>query len=251
MKSLTIIPAIDLKDGVCVRLRRGQADDKTVYSNDPLAMAQTWQARGAEWLHVVDLDGAFSGRPVHDAVIRRILETLTIPVQTGGGLRTPETIAERIAAGAARVILGTRACTEPETLADLVARHGGHLAVGIDARDGRVQIRGWVETTAVPAVNLARQLADAGVATIIYTDTATDGMLSGPNTEALAAVCDAAPQCRIIASGGVAAPEHVHALRRLERSNLDGVIVGKALYDGVTDFEALCEAAGNRSALKP
>ncbi len=247
MKPLTIIPAIDLKDGECVRLRRGRADDKTVYSTDPVAMAQTWQARGAAWLHVVDLDGAFTGQPVHNAVIRRILAALTIPVQTGGGLRTPETIAQRIEAGAARVILGTRACTEPETLAELAARHGDHLAVGIDARDGHVQIRGWVDTTAVTAVELARQLADAGVATLIYTDTATDGMLEGPNTDSLAAVCDAAPSCQIIASGGVAAPEHIIALRRINRQNLIGVIVGKALYDGVTNFDALQQAAGTIS----
>lgn len=243
MKPLTIIPAIDLKDGQCVRLRRGLAEEKTVYDADPVAMARRWQERGAAWLHVVDLDGAFTGKPVHDAVIRRILTDVTIPVQTGGGLRTPETIAQRIAAGAARVILGTSACTKPDMLADLAARHGERLAVGIDARDGRVQIRGWVETTAVSAVELAQQLAEHGVTTLIYTDTATDGMLAGPNTSALAAVCDAAPACNIIASGGVAAPDHVRALRRLNRSNLIGVIVGKALYDGVTDFDALQQAA--------
>ncbi len=243
MKPLTILPAIDLKNGECVRLRRGQADDKTVYAADPVAMARTWQARGATWLHVVDLDGAFTGQPVHDAVIRRILAALTIPVQTGGGLRTPETIAQRIADGAARVILGTSACTEPGMLTELAERHGKRLAVGIDARDGMVQIRGWVDTTERTAVDLARQLAGRGVATLIYTDTATDGMLAGPNTSALAAVCDAAPDCHIIASGGVAAPEHIHALRRINRPNLTGVIVGKALYDGVTDFKTLQQAA--------
>ncbi len=243
MKPLTVIPAIDLKDGQCVRLRCGRADDQTIYSSDPVAMAKNWQARGAAWLHVVDLDGAFTGRPVHMAVIRDIIAALTIPVQTGGGLRTPEAIAQRLEAGAARVILGTRACAEPETLGALVARYGDRLAVGIDARDGYVQVKGWVETTAVTAVDLARRLAGIGVATLIYTDTATDGMLAGPNLEALNAVCQAAPGCAIIASGGVAAPEHVRALRGLARDNLAGVIVGKALYDGVADFDAIQRAA--------
>ncbi len=245
MKPLTIIPAIDLKDGQCVRLRRGVATEKTVYATDPVAMAKQWESRGAAWLHVVDLDGAFCGQPVHDSVIREIIAALQIPVQTGGGLRSAEIIAQRIEAGAARVILGTRAATaEPGMLADLAARYGDRLAVGIDARQGFVQIKGWVETTGLSAVELAGQLARNGIATLIYTDTATDGMLGGPNFEALAAVCDAAPECTIIASGGVAEPDHVRALRELNRSNLTGVIVGKALYDGVTDFDALQQAAG-------
>lgn len=243
MNPLTVIPAIDLKDGQCVRLRRGKADDKTVYASDPVAVARQWQARGAAWLHVVDLDGAFSGCPVHDAVIRRIIDALDIPVQTGGGLRTPEDIAQRLNAGAARVILGTRACASPASLTGLVAAHGDRLAVGIDARDGFVQIKGWVETTRVTAVDLAQQLADIGVATLVYTDTATDGMLAGPNLKAMAEMCDVVPGCTIIASGGVAAAEHIRDLRRLGRPNLRGVIVGKALYDGITDFESLQEAS--------
>jgi len=240
---MVILPAIDLQGGRCVRLRQGRADEATVYSDDPLAIARQWREQGAEQLHVVDLDGAFAGRPAHAEVIARIVRSCGLAVEVGGGLRTDEAVETLIRAGAARAILGTRAWDDPTALERLVARFGEKIAVGIDARDGFVQVRGWVETTGVRATDLAGRAAAAGVATIIYTDTATDGMLGGPNVTQLDQLCATVPQCRIIASGGVSAPEHVRALRALGRSNLSGAIAGKALYDGKTTLADLLAAA--------
>jgi phosphoribosylformimino-5-aminoimidazole carboxamide ribotide isomerase len=240
--AVVILPAIDLKDGKCVRLRQGKAEDATVYSGDPVAQAQAWLEQGAEQLHVVDLDGAFQGEPKHAAVIARIVEAIGIPVEVGGGLRTDAHIERLLGAGAARAIIGTRALESLDALAALVRRFGEKIAVGIDARDGFVQVKGWVETTGTRAVDLARQVEAAGVRTIIYTDTATDGMLGGPNLAAMGQMCRAVA-CRVIASGGVSAPEHVAALNALGCSNLYGAIVGKALYDGKTTLAALCAAA--------
>jgi len=228
---MVILPAIDLQGGRCVRLRQGRAEDATVYSDDPVAMACRWREQGAEQLHVVDLDGAFAGRPAHAGVIEQIVRTSGLAVEVGGGLRTDEAVDDLVRAGVSRAILGTRAWEDPAALERLVARFGGHIAVGIDARDGFVQIRGWVETTGVRATELARRAEAAGVATIIYTDTATDGMLGGPNLTQLDQICATVPRCRIIASGGVSAPEHIRALQALGRDNLYGAIVGKALYE--------------------
>jgi phosphoribosylformimino-5-aminoimidazole carboxamide ribotide isomerase len=237
-----ILPAIDLKGGKCVRLRQGKAEDATVYSDDPVAQARAWLAQGAEQLHVVDLDGAFEGEPKHADVIARIVEAIGIPVEVGGGLRSDAHVERVLGAGAARAILGTRALESLGALAGLVRRFGDRIAVGIDARDGFVQVKGWVETTATRAVDLARQVEAAGVATIIYTDTATDGMLGGPNLAAMAQMCRAVG-CRVIASGGVSAPDHVAALKALGCANLFGAIVGKALYDGKTTLAAMQAAA--------
>ncbi len=231
MAAFTIIPAIDLKDGRCVRLRQGRADDITVYGDDPAAMARHWVDAGARFLHVVDLDGAFAGHVRHIAQIRAIVEAAGVPVEMGGGLRTDEAIEEVLAAGVQRAIIGTRALADPAELKRMVDRFGRHLAVGIDARNGFVQVRGWVETTPMKAVDLVKTAAAAGVATIIYTDTATDGMLGGPNIGAVAGVCDAV-RCHVIASGGVTSVRDVKALVDLRRGNLAGAIVGKALYDG-------------------
>ena len=239
---MIILPAIDLKGGQCVRLRQGKAEEATVYSSDPIAQAQVWQAQGAEQLHVVDLDGAFQGEPKHADVIGRIVRALDIPVEVGGGLRTDAQIERLLTAGVARAIVGTRALGSVDALAALVKRFGEKIAVGIDARDGFVQVKGWVETTGTRAVDLARQVASVGVRTLIYTDTATDGMLGGPNLAAMDQMCRAV-SCRIIASGGVSAPEHVTALKALGRANLYGAIVGKALYDGKTTLAALRAAA--------
>jgi phosphoribosylformimino-5-aminoimidazole carboxamide ribotide isomerase len=237
-----ILPAIDLKDGKCVRLRQGRAEEVTVYSDDPVAQAREWLAQGAEQLHVVDLDGAFQGEPQHMEQIAQIVRAVGIPVEVGGGLRTDAQIEQMLGVGVARAILGTRAVESLDTLRALVRRFGAAIAVGIDARDGFVQVRGWVETTKVRAVDLARRVEDAGVRTIIYTDTATDGMLGGPNLTALREMC-ATVACRVIASGGVSAPEHVAALRDLGFPNLYGAIVGKALYDGKTTLAAMRAAA--------
>ena len=239
---MVILPAIDLKGGLCVRLRQGRAEDATVYSSDPVAQARTWREQGAEQLHVVDLDGAFQGEPKHADVIGRIVRALDIPVEVGGGLRTDAQVERLLKAGVARAIVGTRALESLDALAALVARFGEAIAVGIDARDGFVQVKGWVETTGTRAVDLARQVESVGVRTIIYTDTATDGMLGGPNLAAMAQMCRAV-SCRVIASGGVSAPEHVAALKALGCSNLYGAIVGKALYDGKTTLAAMRAAA--------
>jgi phosphoribosylformimino-5-aminoimidazole carboxamide ribotide isomerase len=240
---VTILPAIDLKDGKCVRLRQGKADDVTVYGDDPALQARDWREQGGQELHVVDLDGAFAGTPRHVETIRRIIEAFEGPVEVGGGLRTPEAIAAVLDAGAARAIIGSAALEDPELLSKMVELYGERIAVGIDARDGLVQTRGWVETSSVKAVELAAAVAKIGVKTIIYTDTATDGMLAGPNLSQMAAICDAAPTCSITASGGVSSVYDVQNLKALERSNLRSAIVGKALYDGKTTLREMNIAA--------
>lgn len=240
---MTVYPAIDLQQGRCVRLRQGRAGEATVYGDDPVAMARHWLAEGARALHVVDLDGAFQGAPAHAAAIAAIAAALPIPVQVGGGLRRDEDVRSMLEAGVARVILGTRAMDDEAALRRLVGRHGGaRVAVGIDARDGWVQVKGWVETTGVRAVDLARRVAALGVATVIYTDTATDGMLSGPNLAAVESLCRAAA-CDVIASGGIGSPSDLCALAALRLPNLVGAIVGKALYDGRATLAELQSAA--------
>ncbi len=239
---ITVIPAIDLKDGECVRLRQGRVEEKTVYGSDPVAMARHWREMGARYLHVVDLDGAFAGRPVHIELIRQIVDEMgSIPVQAGGGIRDSGHIDQILDLGVRRVVIGTRACTDPEHVGGWIRRYGDRLAVGIDARGGKVQIRGWVETSEMTALELARRLSEAGVGTLIYTDTATDGMLSGPNFGAIESLCRAV-SCAVIASGGVADPAHVRRMRDMRLSNLVGVIVGKALYDGRAELRAFQEA---------
>ena len=238
---MVILPAIDLKDGKCVRLRQGKASDMTVYSDDPAAQARMWAGQGAEQLHVVDLDGAFKGEPQHVDIIAGIVAAAGVPVQVGGGLRTDAHIKRLLDVGVARVIIGTRALEDLDFLSGLVALFGDKIAVGIDARDGFVQVRRWVETTAKRALDLASEVENAGVKTIIYTDTATDGMLGGPNLAAMREMC-AAVSCRVIASGGVSAPEHVTALKALGYANLYGAIIGKALYDRKTTLAAMIAA---------
>ena len=240
---MIILPAIDLKNGKCVRLRQGRADDVTVYGDEPAVQACDWREQGAQELHVVDLDGAFDGEPRHAEVIREIIAAFGGPVEVGGGLRTPEALRAVIEAGAARAIIGSAALDDPAFLARAVELYGERIAVGIDARNGFVQTKGWVHTTNVSAVELAAAVAKAGVRTIIYTDTATDGMLGGPNLTQMAAICDAAPGCLVTASGGVSSPYDVEHLKALERPNLHAAIVGKALYDGRTTLAAMNAAA--------
>lgn len=240
---MNIYPAIDLMGGKCVRLRQGRADAATVYSDDPVAMALRWEREGGALLHLVDLDGAFAGEPRHTAVAAAISTALRIPVEVGGGLRTDAHVEELLDAGVRRVILGSRALAEPEAVRRLAARHPGRIVVGIDARNGFVQVKGWVETTSTRATDLARRVADMGVAAIIYTDTATDGMLAGPNLEAMAALCDAVPGLPVVASGGISSARNVRDLAALGRANLEGVIVGKALYEGAVTLPDLVAAA--------
>lgn len=242
MSTFTIYPAIDLKNGRCVRLLQGRADAETVYGEDPPAMAEAWVAQGATALHVVDLDGAFSGHSAQHELVGRIIQAIDIPVQVGGGIRTDADVERMISHGAARVILGTRAWADPDALERLVGLYGNEIAIGIDARDGFVQVHGWTETTKVRALDLARRASDLGVKTIIFTDTATDGMLQGPNLKAMGEVCDAV-KSNVIASGGVSSVEDVRALRALRKPNLAGAIVGKALYEGRTTLAELNRAA--------
>ena len=240
---MIILPAIDLQDGKCVRLRQGRIDDVTVYGDDPAAQAKDWAEQGGEELHVVDLDGAFAGTPKHAEVIRRIIDAFSGPVEVGGGLRTIDAVRAVLDAGAARAIIGSAALEDPGFLAEAVELYGERIAVGIDARNGFVQTRGWVKTTAVKAIDLAAAVSRVGVKSIIYTDTATDGMLGGPNLTQMAAICDAAPTCQITASGGVSSPFDVGNLKALERPNLRAAIVGKALYDGRTTLREMNVAA--------
>jgi phosphoribosylformimino-5-aminoimidazole carboxamide ribotide isomerase len=218
-------------------------DDATVYSSDPVEMALKWESLGAEFLHIVDLDGAFAGKPVHTEVISRIAKVISIPFEVGGGLRTDADVREILDAGASRAIIGTRAVSDAESLRSLAARYGKAIAVGIDARDGFVQVNGWVETTSVRATELAARLAGYGVLTLIYTDTATDGMLKGPNLKAMAEMADAVPSVSVIASGGVKSPSDVTSLKNLKRRNLSGVIIGKALYENSATLPEFLDAA--------
>lgn len=231
--AFTVYPAIDLRGGRCVRLLHGEADKETVYREDPVEAARDWIAQGARWLHVVDLDGAFTGRPAHLATVARIA-ALGRPVQVGGGLRDEEAVARVLEAGAARAVLGTSAVERPGFAAECAKRFGGEaIAVGLDAKDGRIAVRGWVETTDLDTVSFARRLEDSGVRTVIHTDIATDGAMTGPNLARQAELADACG-LSVIASGGVSGKADVEALRSLAGThpNLEGVIVGRALYEG-------------------
>lgn len=228
-----------------MRLLQGRADAETVYSDDPAAMAEQFRTAGATWVHVVDLDGAFKGEPANAAAVRRIVAA-GLRVELGGGLRDPATVARVLGEGVSRVVIGTRAAEDPAFVAELVRVHGDRVAVGIDARDGRVAVKGWVETTETLALDFAQRMEQVGVRTLIYTDIATDGMLTGPNLPALEGML-AAVKCDIIASGGVANLAHVEALVDLarRRRHLTGVITGKAIYERTLDLgEALRASIG-------
>lgn len=229
---MTLYPAIDIKSGRCVRLTQGRADAQTVYAEDPAAVAAGFKEAGSTWVHVVDLDGAFEGEPRNAAVVARIV-ALGMKVQLGGGLRTRESVDRVLALGVARAVIGTRAAESEAFISELVAAHGDRIAVGIDAKDGRVAVKGWVDTTEVTALALARRMDALGVRTLIHTDVGTDGMLTGPNFPAQEAMLRAV-KARVIASGGVSRREDVQGLCALGRihANLDGVIVGKAIYEG-------------------
>jgi phosphoribosylformimino-5-aminoimidazole carboxamide ribotide isomerase len=232
MTVLTLYPAIDLKDGQCVRLRRGEMDQATVYADDPGAQAKAWQAAGFSWLHVVDLNGAFAGKPVNAAAVRSILGAVTVPVQLGGGIRDIGGIAAWLDAGIRRVILGSAAAKNPNLVLEACKLFPGRIAVGIDARDGFVATEGWAETSTMPSAELGLRFEDAGVSAIIYTDIGRDGMLSGLNLDQTAAL-SARLTTPVIASGGVGSLAHLAALKDAAKSTrIEGVIVGRALYDG-------------------
>jgi phosphoribosylformimino-5-aminoimidazole carboxamide ribotide isomerase len=230
---MILLPAIDLMGGEVVRLKRGEATEKTVYSNDPVAWALKWEAAGADWLHIVDLDAAFSGEPGNLKHVQAICEAVNIPCEIGGGMRNLDNVSAAFSAGVSRVVLGTRACESINYVREMCQEFGGdRIAVGIDSRDGKVAIKGWKETTPLLATELAIAAQEAGAGTIIATDIATDGMLSGPNYPALIELAELL-DCDLIASGGVSSNGDLARLAAL--GCIHGAIIGKALYDGHID----------------
>ncbi|OAN50354.1 1-(5-phosphoribosyl)-5-((5-phosphoribosylamino)methylideneamino)imidazole-4-carboxamide isomerase [Paramagnetospirillum marisnigri] len=237
-----LFPAIDLKDGACVRLKLGLMEDATVFNTDPGAQAKSFQDAGAEWIHVVDLNGAFAGKPVNAAAVDAILASVSVPVQLGGGIRDMATIEDWLARGIRRVILGTVALKNPDLVREACRRFPGRVAVGIDAKGGKVAVEGWAETSDLTVLELARKFEDCGVAALIYTDIDRDGVLAGPNVAATAALADAI-SIPVIASGGVSSLDDLKALKSYPK--LEGVISGRAIYDGridVADAIALLKA---------
>ncbi len=239
---MILYPAIDLKDGACVRLLRGDMEQATVYGTDPGAQARAFEAAGAHWLHVVDLNGAVFGRPVNGDAVTAILEAVTIPVQLGGGIRNLDTIEHWMSAGVVRVVLGTAAVKTPDMVYEACRRFANRIAVAIDARDGIVAVEGWTESTGVTARDLAKCFTDA--AAVIYTDIERDGALTGVNVEATAELARAI-RVPVIASGGVASIEDLTRLKAQEAAGIDGVICGRALYDGRLDLAAALAALNN------
>ncbi|GGL93800.1 1-(5-phosphoribosyl)-5-[(5-phosphoribosylamino) methylideneamino] imidazole-4-carboxamide isomerase [Pseudooceanicola nanhaiensis] len=237
---MILYPAIDLKDGQAVRLLHGEMDKATVFNDDPAAQARAFVAAGCEWLHLVDLNGAFAGAPVNAAAVEAILAETRVPAQLGGGIRDMKTIEAWLDKGLARVILGTVAVENPALVREAAAAFPGKVAVGIDARNGRVATRGWAEETNVEVTELARSFEDAGVAAIIYTDIMRDGAMKGPNIEATAALARAVA-IPVIASGGVSSLDDLIALRDCG-AELNGAISGRALYDGALDLGAALQA---------
>ena len=231
---MILYPAIDLKDGQCVRLLKGDMEKATVFGDDPAAQARSFVEAGYEWLHLVDLNGAFAGRPVNGAAVEAILSAVNVPVQLGGGIRDMETISGWLEKGLARVILGTVAVENPDLVREAARVFPGQVAVGLDARNGKVATRGWAEETDVEVTDLARQFEDAGIAAIIYTDINRDGAMQGPNIEATAALARAV-SIPVIASGGVSSLDDLIALRDCG-AGLNGAISGRALYDGALDL---------------
>ena len=240
-----LFPAIDLKGGECVRLKLGEMGSATVYNTDPAAQAKAFQDTGFTYLHVVDLDGAFAGKAVNGAAVDAILAAVSMPVQLGGGIRTLDHVEEWLAKGLARVILGTIAVRDPALVREAARRFPGRVAVGIDARGGRVAVEGWAETSELSALDLARRFEDAGVAAIIYTDIDRDGVLAGINWDATLELARAV-SIPVIASGGLASMADIDRLARPDAAILEGAITGRALYDGRLDpTEALARLRGN------
>ncbi len=236
---MLIYPAIDLRGGQCVRLRQGDYAQETVFGAEPAAMAKRWVAAGASYLHLVDLDGAREGRPINGESVRAIVRASGVPCQLGGGIRTEAHLLEALAWGVTRVILGTRALHDPAWCETMCRRYPGNIVLGIDAKQGRVATEGWLDVSELTALELARRCAEWPLAALVYTDISRDGMLSGPNIEATAAVAAAVPFA-VIASGGVTKLDDVTALAR---RGIAGCIIGRALYEGHIDLTAAIEAA--------
>ena len=239
---MIIFPAIDIRGGRCVRLVQGRADQETVYGDDPAAMGQRWQAEGAAWLHVVDLDGAFGARPQNLEVIRRLRRSVTIPIQLGGGLRTLDTMATYMEAGIDRLILGTAVLKDPDLVARALTAYPGRIALGLDAKNGLLAVEGWTATSSRNAAEVARELAPLKPAAIIYTDISRDGVKQGVNLEATRNLAQATG-IPVIASGGVSSIDDIKTLLPLEPLGVIGVITGKALYDGNLDLKQAIRVA--------
>lgn len=235
---MRIYPAIDIKDGQCVRLLQGRFSNVTVYGNDPSEMAKKWESEGGEFIHVVDLDGALKGHGVNAEAVRKICSSVSVPVQTGGGIRTMEDIESKLSCGINRVIIGTKAVSDSEFVKRAVDKYGEKIVIGIDAKDGMVAVEGWEKTSDFTAVEFAKKMTDIGVKTIVYTDIATDGTLKGPNIAAMTEMASSV-SADIIASGGVGSLEHIKALMP---TGVEGVIVGRALYTGNVDLEEAVKA---------
>lgn len=232
---MRIYPAIDIKDGNCVRLLQGRFSDVTVYGNDPAEVAKRWEAEGGEYIHVVDLDGALKGRGVNSEVIKKICASVNVPVQTGGGIRTMEDVEYMLQCGIERVIIGTSAVRDKEFVKRAVEKYGKKIVIGIDAKDSMVAIEGWEEVSSHKAVDFAKEMEKIGVSTIVYTDIATDGTLKGPNLEAMKEMVENT-KLDVIASGGVGNKEHIKALLS---TGVEGAIVGRALYTGDVDLKEI------------
>lgn len=234
---MTLYPAIDIKDGKCVRLLKGSFSDVTIYGNDPVSMAKKWESSGGKFIHVVDLDGALKGHGVNADIIKRICSEVNIPVQTGGGIRSMEDIEAKLSCGINRVIIGTKAVSDSNFIKRAVDKYKEKIVIGIDAKDSMVAIEGWEQLSEFKAVDFARRMADIGVSTIVYTDIATDGTLSGPNTAAMREMSCAVP-CDIIASGGIGSIDHIESLKD---TGVEGVIIGRALYTGAVNLKEALE----------
>jgi len=241
---MLILPAIDILSGKCVRLFQGDYNKETVYSDTPAEMAEKWEKAGAEYIHLVDLDGAKKGRPINIDTIKAICCSVSIPCEIGGGIRTQADAEVLFNAGVARVIVGTAACGNRELVTALLHRYGcDKIVIGIDAKDGNVAVKGWLEDSGIDALDLAVQFSGVGISRFIYTDISRDGALTGPNFEAVIKFCKAVPTCQVIASGGVGNLEHVTKLVEMSKNmkNLEGVIIGKALYDNKITLEEILE----------
>ena len=240
---MLIFPAVDIKDGCCVRLKQGRKEEMTVYSPDPVNVARQWERQGAEWLHVVDLDGAFSGVPRNREIVKEMVRRLSIPIQLGGGIRSPEVAREYLELGVSRIIIGTSALGDRGLLTGLLEEFSPEqVIVGIDARDGMVAIKGWEDVTAVGALDLAFQMKDLGIIRTVYTDISRDGVLQGPNIPAIRNMAESTGLA-VIASGGVSTVEDIAALREIP--GVEGAIVGKALYEGRITLDEALQAVRN------
>ncbi|RUT31954.1 1-(5-phosphoribosyl)-5-[(5-phosphoribosylamino)methylideneamino]imidazole-4-carboxamide isomerase [Paenibacillus zeisoli] len=241
MSSFIIYPAIDIRDGKCVRLVQGDYARETIYNDNPVEVAKSWEAQGGEFIHLVDLDGAKAGHPVNDALIGEIARSVQVPVQVGGGIRTVSDVERLLGLGVSRLIIGTAAIEDREFTESVLGQYGDKVAIGIDARNGLVATRGWLETSEVQAEVLAKELAAKGAETFIFTDISRDGMMQGPNVEAIRALAEASGKT-VIASGGVTVQEDLIKLAAHAGQGVGGAIVGKALYTGSVDLAKAIQA---------